>query len=77
VILYLGIITAGLAYTLFARGLQWVPVATAASLTLGEPLTAGLLGVLFLHEPLSILGAFGIILIFIGLVILTTEKLPP
>jgi DME family drug/metabolite transporter len=76
VILYLGIITAGLAYTLFARGLQWVPVATAASLTLGEPLTAGLLGVFFLHEPLSILGAFGILLIFIGLVILTTEKSP-
>jgi DME family drug/metabolite transporter len=76
VILYLGIITAGLAYTLFARGLFLVPVATAASLTLGEPLTAGLLGVLFLNEPLSIVGGFGILLIFAGLVILTTEKLP-
>ena len=76
VILYLGIITAGLAYTLFAHGLFLVPVATAASLTLGEPLTAGLLGVLFLNEPLSIVGGFGILLIFAGLVILTTEKLP-
>ena len=76
VVLYLGIITAGLAYTLFARGLFLVPVATAASLTLGEPLTAGLLGVLFLNEPLSIVGGFGILLIFAGLVILTTEKLP-
>jgi DME family drug/metabolite transporter len=76
VVLYLGIITAGLAYTLFARGLLLVPVATAASLTLGEPLTAGLLGVLFLNEPLSIVGGFGILLIFAGLVILTTEKLP-
>jgi len=65
-----------LAYTLFARGLFLVPVATAASLTLGEPLTAGLLGVLFLNEPLSIVGGFGILLIFAGLVILTTEKLP-
>ena len=76
VVLSLGIITAGLAYTLFARGLFLVPVATAASLTLGEPLTAGLLGVLFLNEPLSIVGGFGILLIFAGLVILTTEKLP-
>jgi DME family drug/metabolite transporter len=75
VIIHLGVITAGLAYTLFARGLQLVPVATAASLTLGEPLTAGLLGVLFLHEALSILAVFGIFLIFTGLVILTTEKL--
>jgi DME family drug/metabolite transporter len=76
VILHLGVITAGLGYTLFARGLRQVPIATAASLTLGEPLTAGLLGVLFLHEVLSSLAVSGIFLIFIGLVILTTEKLP-
>jgi DME family drug/metabolite transporter len=74
VILHLGVITAGLAYTLFARGLRLVPIATAASLTLGEPLTAGLLGVLFLHEALSILAGFGILLIFAGLIILATEK---
>jgi DME family drug/metabolite transporter len=77
VIIHLGVITAGLAYTLFARGLRMVPVATAASLTLGEPLTAGLLGVFFLHEVLSILAAFGIVLIFTGLAILATEKLQP
>ena len=77
VILHLGVITAGLGYTLFARGLRLVPVATAASLTLGEPLTAGLLGVLFLNEDLSILAGFGILLIFAGLVFLTTEKLQP
>jgi len=74
VILHLGVITAGLAYTLFARGLRLVPIATAASLTLGEPLTAGLLGVLFLHEALSTLAVFGILLIFIGLMFLTTKK---
>jgi DME family drug/metabolite transporter len=76
VILHLGVITAGFAYTLFARGLRLVPVATAASLTLGEPLTAGLLGVLFLREALSALAGIGILLIFIGLVVLTTEKSP-
>jgi DME family drug/metabolite transporter len=76
VILHLGVITAGLAYTIFGRGLRLVPVATAASLTLGEPLTAGLLGVLFLREPLTILAGFGIFLIFAGLFVLTTEKKP-
>jgi drug/metabolite transporter, DME family len=75
VVVHLGVITAGIAYTLFARGLALVPVATAASLTLGEPLTAGLLGVLFLHEALSTLAIFGIGLIFVGLIILTSEKL--
>ncbi len=74
VILYLGVITAGLAYTFFSRGLHLVPVATAASLTLGEPLTAGLLGVLFLRETVTTLAGFGIILIFTGLIVLTTEK---
>ncbi len=74
VILHLGVITAGVAYTLFARGLRLVPVATAASLTLGEPLTAGLLGIFFLRETLTILAVVGIVLIFTGLVFLTTEK---
>jgi DME family drug/metabolite transporter len=77
VVLHLGVITAGLAYTLFARGLSQVPVATAASLTLGEPLTAGILGVVFLHETLTIAGAFGIFLIFVGLVVLVTENYQP
>lgn len=74
VILHLGVITAGLAYTLFARGLRLVPIATAASLTLGEPLTAGLLGVFFLREALSVLAVFGIALISTGLIVLTPEK---
>jgi DME family drug/metabolite transporter len=77
VVLHLGVITAGLAYTLFARGLRQVPVATAASLTLGEPLTAGILGVVFLHETLTVAGAFGIFLIFAGLVVLVTENYQP
>jgi drug/metabolite transporter, DME family len=74
VVLHLGLITAALAYTLFARGLQLVPVATAATLTLGEPLTAGLLGVFFLREPLTTLAILGILMILAGLVILAMEK---
>lgn len=74
VIVHLGVITAAFAYTLFAQGLKLVPVATAATLTLGEPLTAGLLGVFFLREPLTALAMMGILLIFAGLVVLSTEK---
>jgi DME family drug/metabolite transporter len=55
--------------------LRLVPVATAATLTLGEPLTAGLLGVFFLHEILNTLAVVGIFMILIGLVVLSTEKL--
>ncbi len=74
VVLHLGVITAGLGYTLFAQGLKLVPVATAATLTLAEPLTAGVLGVFFLHEPLTPLAVLGILLIFAGLAVLSTEK---
>ena len=40
VTLHLGLVTVALAYSLFARGLRQLPVATAATLTLAEPLTA-------------------------------------
>ena len=70
VILHLGLVTAALAYWLFARGLQRVPVATAVTLTLAEPLTAGLLGLLVLGEQLNPLSFFGIALIFSGLTVL-------
>jgi DME family drug/metabolite transporter len=77
VIIHLGVITAAVGYTLFAQGLRLVPVATAATLTLAEPLTAGLLGVFFLHETLTLPALFGILLIFAGLVVLSAERSQP
>jgi DME family drug/metabolite transporter len=73
VILHLGVLTAALAYILFAYGLKLIPVATAATLTLAEPLTAGLLGFFFLKEPLTLPALIGILLIFAGLFVLSTE----
>lgn len=58
--LHLGLVATALAYLLFARGLSGLPVATAATLSLAEPLTAGALGFLLLGErlgPASLLGA--------------------
>jgi DME family drug/metabolite transporter len=71
VVLHLGLVTAALAYWFFVRGLQRVPVATAVTLTLAEPLTAGLLGLLVLGEHLNALSFFGIALIFSGLAVLS------
>lgn len=75
VTLHLGLVTVALAYSLFARGLSQVPVATAATLTLAEPLTAGILGVLLLGERLSFVAVLGILLIFTGLVLVTPDGL--
>jgi DME family drug/metabolite transporter len=67
----LGLVTVALAYSLFARGLVVVSGATAVSLTLAEPLTAGVLGVLLLGELLSAAAQIGILLVLAALTILS------
>lgn len=68
--LWLGVATIGVAYTLFTWGLQRLTAATAATLTLAEPLTAGLLGVLLLGEQLSPAAVAGLAVLTAGLVLL-------
>lgn len=73
VILHLGLFTTALAYFLFGLGLKRIPLATAVTLSLAEPLTAGTLGVLLLGERLSLPAGVGIALIFSGLVLLSAN----
>lgn len=72
-VLWLGIIATALAYLLFGIGLKQTPVATAVTLSLAEPLTAGMLGVLVLGERLSLLAGAGILLVFGGLAVLSVQ----
>jgi len=78
VALHLGLVATALSYFLFARGLSSVPVATAVTLSLAEPLTAGLLGILVLGERLTVPAFIGIGLLFTGLAILAlgVRRLP-
>jgi DME family drug/metabolite transporter len=71
VVLHLGVIATGLSYVLFGRGLKRVNLSTAGTLTLMEPLTATLLGVLVVGEALTRLNGVGMILIFAGLAALS------
>ena len=73
-VLWLGLMATALAYVLFGKGLQLTPVATAVTLSLGEPLTAAALGVLVLGEHLTLQAGFGIALIFGGLALLSIRK---
>ena len=72
--LHLGLFATALAYILFGKGLRLVPLATAVTLSLAEPLTAGMLGVLLLGEKLSLPAGLGIVLIFSGLVVLSLPE---
>lgn len=68
--LWLGLTTIAVAYVLFTWGLQGLSAATAATLTLAEPLTAALLGILVLGEHLSPLAVAGLLVLAAGLTLL-------
>lgn len=66
---WLGIAATGVAYVLFQHGLARLSASTVATLSLAEPVTATLLGVLVLHERLSVLTAAGIAVVLLSLLI--------
>lgn len=67
---WLGVATVAIAYTLFARGLKQLPAARVSTLTLVEPATATVLGVLVLHETLGLAALSGIVLVVAAVAIL-------
>jgi DME family drug/metabolite transporter len=74
VVLHLGLATMALSYWLFARGLQTVQVGTAVTLSLAEPMTAAMLGIVVLGEQLNMQAFLGISFIFAGLVVLVARR---
>lgn len=74
VIVYLGLGATSLSYILFSFGLKRIPSSSAVTLSLGEPMTAALLGVFIVGESLSGSAWFGVLLLLGGIVILTMGK---
>ncbi len=74
VILHLGIISMAVSYWFFARGLATVPVSSATTLSLAEPATAAVLGIVVLGEQMTSQSLLGIALIFAGLVVLVAKR---
>jgi drug/metabolite transporter, DME family len=71
---FLGVVPTALAYLLFARGLKRLTAAETATLTLAEPLTAALLGVVVLSETLSAPAAVGAALVLAALLVLAAPE---
>ncbi|WP_242346817.1 DMT family transporter [Anaeromyxobacter terrae] len=67
--LHLGVLTVGLAYWLYGKGLRRLAVPTVVTLTLAEPLTAAVLGVSVLGERLGAMGWLGAAVVAVGLVV--------
>jgi DME family drug/metabolite transporter len=74
VVLWLGVVTVALAYTLFARGLRLLPAAQVSTLTLIEPATATVLGVLVLHEVLTADAVLGLVVLLAAVLVLTLRR---
>jgi drug/metabolite transporter, DME family len=68
--LYLGLVTTGVGYILYGRGLRSTPVATATTLTLAEPAVAAVLGLVVLGEHLGTAAVCGLALLVVSLLIL-------
>lgn len=72
--LWLGLVTTTAAYLLFGAGLKRLTPATVSTLTLAEPLTATLLGVLVLREQLPPSAVAGLAVLASGIVILAVAS---
>jgi DME family drug/metabolite transporter len=72
--LWLGAIPTALAYLLFARGLRHLPAGEVATLTLGEPVTATVLGAVVLSERPGTAAIIGVVLILAGLAALALPR---
>ncbi|GAA2145882.1 DMT family transporter [Actinomadura napierensis] len=75
--LYLGTVTTGLGYVLFARGLRGTPATTATTLTLAEPAVAAVLGTAVLGEHLGGAACGGLALLGASLVALVAPVRRP
>ena len=73
-LLYLGVVPTAAAYILYVFGLRETPVTVSGILTLMEPLTASVLGVVFFGDRLGVTGGVGAILLLGAVFLLTLRK---
>jgi drug/metabolite transporter (DMT)-like permease len=70
----IGLLSTLLPFLLYTTGLQSVQPGKASILTFSEPMIATIVGIFIFHEELSLTGFVGIIMLFIGLVILSKQS---
>jgi len=76
-VVYLGLVATAVAYVLFVRGLNLLPVGSTVTMSLAEPLTAAALGVIVLGERLGSAAVLGALLLLAGLAIIGLQPSRP
>ncbi len=70
-VVLLALVTCVLPYLLYTLALKSIPVGTASALSIVEPMSASLVGLLVYSEPLSIFSICGIVLILFSVLLLS------
>ncbi|MGV1034381.1 MAG: DMT family transporter [Microbacteriaceae bacterium] len=73
-VIWLALVTTVVANLLFGFGLVGLNASTVSTLTLAEPLTASLLGLLLLHEQLSVTSSMGLLVLGAAIVYLAAAS---
>ncbi|MGH6689280.1 MAG: DMT family transporter [Gammaproteobacteria bacterium] len=76
-LVYMGAVATAAAYALYTIGLRHVPAVVAGIVSLFEPLTATLLGVLLFGERLGATGVTGAVLLFAAVALALIEERQP
>jgi drug/metabolite transporter, DME family len=74
-VLYVGVVTAGIAYLLFSYALRHISAATGVTLALGEPVMAFMLAVLVVGEKPSAYAFVGLALVVAGVLVVVRAEL--
>lgn len=70
----LGFFSTALPYIFYTRGLARLSPSKASVLAFAEPMVATLMGILVLHEPITVPAIIGIALIFAGILVLNQRS---
>ena len=70
----LGLFSTAIPYIFYTRGLARLAPSKASVLAFAEPMTATVLGIVLLHEPITLPAVLGIALIFAGIVVLNRRS---
>ena len=76
-VFWLGVATTAVSYVFFSAGLQRLRSSTVATLSLTEPLTAALLGVVVLGERPGLVAVLGALVLLSGLLVISTSRPTP
>lgn len=74
VLVYLGVVTTGVAYLLFSHALRHISGATGVTLALGEPVTAFVLAIVVVHEQPGAAAFAGLAAVLAGLALVVRAE---